>query len=96
MELGTIQGIEINDEGQLKIVWFVQERIRNVAFKKLKQRNFKISDVLTKEGYQIKDPNQFDLDLKHLLQERGKEVIGNEWDAYHVLRSLRMVRRKIC
>ena len=72
MRLGAIQGIEINDEGKLETIWFVQEGIRNVAFKKLKQRNFKISDVLTKEGYQIKDPNQFDLDLKHLLQEKEK------------------------
>ena len=72
MRLGAIQGIEINDEGKLETIWFVQEGIRNVAFKKLKQRNFKISDVLTKEGYQIKDPNQFDLDLKHLLQEMEK------------------------
>jgi hypothetical protein len=70
MELGIIQGIRINSEGQsLETIWFAQEResIRDANYKQLKKRDFKVSDVSIKAGFKIPEPKRFDSDLKELL-----------------------------
>lgn len=73
MNLGKIQGVEINTEGynieSTETIWFVQgyTLIRNVQLRKLKKRDFKISEILTQEGFQITNKKQFDLELKNLL-----------------------------
>ncbi|MBZ9572112.1 hypothetical protein KJA15_02175 [Patescibacteria group bacterium] len=70
MELGVIQGVEINSEKEPpETIWFIQElMIRSILVDKLKKINFKVSGVLVKEGYQIPDQKQFDHDFKNLLQ----------------------------
>ncbi|OIO44373.1 MAG: hypothetical protein COY72_00110 [Candidatus Nealsonbacteria bacterium CG_4_10_14_0_8_um_filter_35_10] len=70
MELGIIQEIEIHNEGQdLETIWFAQKSgpIRNVSYKALKKRDFKVSDVLIKAGFKISEPQKFDSELKELL-----------------------------
>lgn len=62
-ELGEIQRIEINDEGQLRRIWLVQEQVRCVPLRELKRRNFEVADVLIEEGYKIENPKEFDLEL---------------------------------
>ena len=74
MKLGVIQGIEIYDKsGTLLIIrendmdiWFVQEHVRNIKLGKLKERDFKIANVLQQHGYNVSNPTQFDADLKNL------------------------------
>ena len=68
MELGIIQGIRINSENR-ETIWFAQElgSIRNVNYKPLEKRGFKVSDVLIKAGFKILNPEKFDADLKELL-----------------------------
>ena len=53
MKLGKIQGVEIYDEGQLKTIWIIQERVGSVSLRKLKRRNFEIADPLVEEGFKI-------------------------------------------
>ena len=77
MKLGEIQGIEIFDEGRLDTIWLVQERVGNINSEEIKRRNFKVSAILTKNGYQIHDPEQFDVDFKELFKriEEEKEAM---------------------
>lgn len=73
MRLGEIQGVEINDEGQLKSIWLVQEYVSSVSLKELKRRNFEIADILIEEGYKIENPKEFDVKLKSLLLKLEEE-----------------------
>lgn len=72
MRLGEIQGIQINSEGHdvydLETIWFIQDRTVNITLKKLQRRNYKISDALIKVGFEIPNPEQFDLDLRILFE----------------------------
>ena len=73
MRLGKIQDIEINAEGyrteNINTIWFVQAPTitRNIQLRAIRERKFKISDILTKEGFQINDKEQFGLELRILL-----------------------------
>jgi hypothetical protein len=70
VKLGTIQDVTIYTEGEkLETIWFVQKRIRNVDYKKLKKRNFKISNILIEKGYDIPNPEEFDRALKNLFEK---------------------------
>ena len=71
MKLGIIQRVEIYDENN-DTIWFVQKHVRNVNFKKLKERDFKIARALIEVGFAIQDEKLFDLELKQLLKEVGK------------------------
>ena len=73
MRLGKIQDIEINAEGyrteNINTIWFVQAPTitRNIQLRAIRERKFKISDILTKEGFQINNKERFDLELRTLL-----------------------------
>ena len=67
MRLGKIQGVRILDEGQFRSIWFYKERIGHISLKEIRRRDFKVSAILAENGYQIDDPEQFDIDLKELL-----------------------------
>jgi len=73
LRLGKIQDIEINAEGyrteNINTIWFVQAPTitRNIQLRAIRERKFKISDILTKEGFQINDKERFDLELRTLL-----------------------------
>jgi len=73
LRLGKIQDIEINAEGyrteNINTIWFVQAPTitRNIQLRAIRERKFKISDILTKDGFQINDKERFDLELRTLL-----------------------------
>jgi hypothetical protein len=78
MELGVIQEVKIYSEGQdLEIIWFAQESgpIRNVSYKALNRRDFKVSDVLIKTGFKISDAEKFDSELKELLLIKAPKLL---------------------
>jgi len=78
MELGIVQNIRINNEWQdLETIWFAQGSgpIRNVLYKPLRDRDFKISDVLIKAGFKIPDPEKFDADLKNLFVNEVRKLL---------------------
>jgi hypothetical protein len=78
MELGVIQEVEIYSEGQdLETIWFAQKSgpIRNVSYKALKRRDFKVSDALIKAGFKISDPEKFDSELKELLLIKAPQLL---------------------
>jgi len=66
MELGVIQGVKIfieNSDAENRL-WFYQKIVRNIEFTKIKKRlrnkNFRMSEVLLKAGYEIPNREQFD------------------------------------
>jgi len=78
MELGVIQGIKIfieNSDAENRL-WFYQKIVRNIEFTKIKARlqdkNFRMSELLVKAGYEIPNREQFDQEfiatcIKHRL-----------------------------
>lgn len=74
MNIGVIQGIEINDEGKKETVWFVQERARNISLVELKKRGFKIAQSLVDNGFSVQDVKAFDQALVSLLKQ--KQIIS--------------------
>lgn len=80
--IGVIEGIIIsftvhvegNDKGKHtrdKILWFVVQgngKIGNVDLKVLRERNFRVSDILLHNGYVIQDPKAFDREFKKLIK----------------------------
>ena len=83
MELGIIQRIRIYREGQdLQTIWFAQDSgsisgsIRNISYKSLEKRDFKVSDVLIEAGFKIPEPKRFDSDLKELLLPTAPKLLA--------------------
>ena len=56
----------IHDES----LWFIQnEKNRNLDLETVKKRNFKVSDVLLHNGYEVEDPDKFDKAFKKAIGE---------------------------
>jgi len=73
LRLGEIQGIEITAEGysaeKIETIWFIQAPAitRNIQLRALRDREFKISEILVRAGFKILDKEQFDSKLRVLL-----------------------------
>lgn len=52
-----------------ELIWFNQ--IRNINIETLQKRNFKVSDILLFNDYEVENPKQFDIDFKKALKELG-------------------------
>ena len=64
-KLGKVQTVTVWDEGKLETIWFEDENhIRNISLKSLTKRDFKIADILMKNGFKLKNPQRFDGELK--------------------------------
>jgi hypothetical protein len=77
MQLGIIQEVKVYNMGNsLTTIWFEDSRIRddkersviNFDYQRLKETDFKVSDVLINTGFLIQDPEQFDKEVKHLFK----------------------------
>jgi hypothetical protein len=73
LKLGEIQGVGIYQEDKKDHIWFVQEAVGWTTIRKLRRRKFKIAKQLAKKGYVIKDIEDFDNQLKSLLERKPKK-----------------------
>jgi hypothetical protein len=72
LKLGEIQGVGIYQEDKKDHIWFVQQAVRWTTIRKLRRHKFKIAKELARKGYVIKDIEDFDNQLKSLLERKPK------------------------
>jgi hypothetical protein len=73
LKLGEIQGVGIYQEDKKDHIWFVQQAVGWTTIRKLRRRKFKIAKEIARKGYVIKDIEDFDSQLKSLLERKPKK-----------------------
>jgi hypothetical protein len=73
LKLGEIQGVGIYQEDKKDHIWFVQQAVGWTTIRKLRRRKFKIAKELARKGYVIEDIEDFDSQLKSLLERKPKK-----------------------
>ena len=52
-------------------LWFVQGlKQGNLDLKIIKERGFKVSDILLHNGYEVRDPSEFDRAFKQVIETK--------------------------